>query len=86
MATVRERANARVKGLPPGWDVLQHFHIGEHRDAVVLCQRTVEDGDHGTQFVVWWHNAIEGGCYSGKYVDSYTDALAEFNSRRRRLR
>lgn len=88
MLSARQQANAHVKGLPLGWDVLQ-FHecrCGHDRDAVVLCQRTIEDGDHGTQFVVWWVNMDLGGCFNGEYVDDYTSAMCEFNRRKARLK
>ena len=87
MATPTSRANARVPGLPGGWNVIQYAEaINDPRDAVVLCQRTVEDGDHGTKYVVWDDNRVEGGCYNGKYEDTYTGAMAHFNTRKGRLR
>lgn len=77
----------RSKGLPPGWFV-HRFHecqCGHDRDAVVLCERTVDDGDHGTKYVVWWVNMTLGGCFNGHYTDDEFEAVEIYRQRRGRL-
>lgn len=75
-------------GLPPGWDSLRldECQCGHDHDAVVLCRRTVDDDDHGTEFVVWWVNLEMGGCFNGHYTDDEFEAVAMYEQRRRRLR
>lgn len=76
-----------VKGLPAGWKILQMARaVNNPRDAVVLCSRTVVDGDHGTEFVVWMANLVEGGCFHGHYTDDYESARKNFVQRKARLR
>jgi hypothetical protein len=77
----------RQKGLPPGWHPLRFYECQcrHDRDAVVLCERTMDDGDHGTMYVVWWVNMTSGGCCHGHYTDDEFEAVAMYNSRRRAL-
>lgn len=75
-------------GLPPGWHPLR-FHeceCGHDHDAVVLCERTADDGDHGTRYVVWWVNMQMGGCFNGHYTDDEFEAVEMYRQRRGRLR
>lgn len=76
-----------IKGFPAGWEIVDFYRCSgpPHRDAVVWCQRVVEDGDHGTRYVVWDVNMIEGGCYHGSYVDRREEAQLEFTRRKGRL-
>jgi hypothetical protein len=77
-----------IKSFPPGWEIID-FHecgCGHDRDAVVLCERTVEDGDHGTRYVVWSVNMELGGCYSGSYQNHLEDARRVYDERKSRLR
>lgn len=82
------QTTVRIPGLPQGWDVLQ-FHecrCGHDRDAVVLCERIVDDGDHGTQFVVWWVNMTMGGCFNGDYTNDMSIAQRSYDRRKERLK
>jgi hypothetical protein len=76
------------KGLPVGWHPLRFYECRcrHDRDAVILCERTMEDGDHGTKYVVWWVNLVEGGCCNGHYTSDEFEAVAMYNSRKRSLR
>jgi hypothetical protein len=53
---------------------------------VVLCRRTTEDGDHGTEFVVWWVDMIHRGCFHGYYTNNQQEALVCYEQRRRTLK
>ena len=77
----------RKKGLPAGWYAHRFYECKcrHDRDAVVMCERTTEDGDHGTRYVVWWVNMQMGGCFNGHYTDDEFEAIALFNSRKKRL-
>jgi hypothetical protein len=77
----------RRNGLPSGWHPLR-FHeceCGHDRDAVVLCERTVNDANHGTKYVVWWVNMTLGGCYNGHYTNDEFEAVEIYRQRRGRL-
>lgn len=77
-----------IKGFPPGWSVLQ-FHeckCGRDHDAVVLCERTTEDGDHGLRYAVWWVNMDLGGCYNGDYTDDLATAQRSYDRRKGKLK
>jgi hypothetical protein len=77
----------RIKGLPGGWNPLffQECQCGHDHDAVVLCERTREDGDHGTRYVTWWVNMDLGGCFNGHYADELEEAMIVYSKRRERL-
>lgn len=81
-------AERQIKGLPAGWSFQRYFQrTGDERSNVVLCERLPDyawSGDHGTQYVVWTHNAIEGGCFHGFYTDDAAAAGREYNRRVKR--
>ena len=78
----QQRAESTLKGLPYGWSIQRFFQNSrDPRSCVVLCERTVQDGNHGTKYVVWWVNDVEGGCFHGLYTDEAHKAGAEYGRR-----
>jgi hypothetical protein len=61
------RNSLKVNGLPQGWKILQMARaINEPRDAYVLCEREPHQANE-MNYVTWYANLIEGGCYHGHY-------------------
>lgn len=76
------RAEKSIRGFPSGWSIQRFFQNQQDpRSCVVLCERTVTDGLHGTKYVVWWVNDVEGGCFHGLYTDDAAKAGSEYNRR-----
>jgi hypothetical protein len=81
------RNRLTVKGLPPGWKVLQLARGRDNPyDAFVLCERDPHDPRDHCQFVTWRANLELGGCVGGEYRETYDEALQSFNKRKAVLR
>lgn len=69
--------------LPPGWKLVDSRKCSCGDEAFVLAEKADARPDD-TQFVTWEVDLRQGGCYHGRYTDSWRDATDSLEDRFRR--
>lgn len=72
---------ARIRGLHPGWTIIDYKICGCGREAIILCEKS-NDRPEDTQFVTWETDLVNGGCYSGHYFEKEPIARVDLAQRR----